>query len=468
MKKKFLSFILALFIILPCTVLFSACDLFGGDDEVDPNLYHIKLSYSTDVESIGSQDDLKIFYGFGEHGEGIREDYEIEELTAAGATQADLDKAFVRQGDGSYYFFAGDPVYIFAPNIPSFEFLGFYYKGTNKKTNYNLFYQEGYTFQGNENFPDGTPRPDYRYKLEEEEIELNKDQDIEIEARYEAKEYNIWYADSVTGNFVETSNPATYKVTNGSKPLEYDVSKDGYSLKWTTDLDGEEEITDLKDYDFSQIPETQSFVFIYANFIESPKPSFTVSISVVGLTADNYGITISYNGGFCSPSLDQPDSTEFDVDNVVDGTDFSVSYNLFGRYTLTSVMVNSEPVDPVDSSFTVNVSSATEIVITVAPVSKHTLTITPSGATGGTDEGILVGIEGVIPETTVSVTSPFNIYGDNQLTLNIDAVSNGYNIESIVVNSGENVISYPVGTYNLDLNFTSDVTVVIRVSLIET
>ena len=166
----------------------SGCDvlagLFGGGEKVDATLYHLKLSYCDLVSGQEGFDQslLTAQYAFGEDGsEHTLDQDSIDEYMQAGETEEDIAKHGQRQEDGSYYFFSGDPMFIEAPKVDGYVFLGFFEKGSTS---------EQFTFN-NRQYVDHltgelvTPR----WNME--------DKDIELEARYEVLKYTINYDNDV-------------------------------------------------------------------------------------------------------------------------------------------------------------------------------------------------------------------------------------------------------------------------------
>ncbi|MCQ2409119.1 MAG: hypothetical protein MJ068_01085 [Clostridia bacterium] len=135
MKKILFTIVLTLCLLVSCMFVLTACDnpFAKDEDKADATLYKLTLSTSSNVTV--DQAELKATYGYGEPSatvkEGVRDSDEIAELKDAGATNADIAKAGVRQSDGSYYFFEADPIYLEAPQIDGYKLTGFFYKGTN-------------------------------------------------------------------------------------------------------------------------------------------------------------------------------------------------------------------------------------------------------------------------------------------------------------------------------------------------
>lgn len=96
-----------------------------GADDVDKNLYHLTLVADGITLTEEQKLELKATYGYGPESdhviEGVRDPDEIAELKKAGASDADIQKAGKRQADGSYYFFAGDPIYLEAPAVEGYK-----------------------------------------------------------------------------------------------------------------------------------------------------------------------------------------------------------------------------------------------------------------------------------------------------------------------------------------------------------
>lgn len=135
MKKILFTIVLTLCLLVSCMFVLTACDnpFAKDEDKADATLYKLTLFTSSNVTV--DQAELKATYGYGEPSatvkEGVRDADEIAELKDAGATDADIAKAGVRQSDGSYYFFEADPIYLEAPQIDGYKLTGFFYKGTN-------------------------------------------------------------------------------------------------------------------------------------------------------------------------------------------------------------------------------------------------------------------------------------------------------------------------------------------------
>lgn len=175
MKNKLLSFILAFLLVMPCMLVFTAC---GDKEKVDPTLYHLTLSSNIELDEEQKQE-LKAEYAYGEHGElNYFPEDEKEPYIEAGA---DVDKAGVEQEDGSYYFFGGDPLHVFAPEVAGYKFLGFY----NKKTDEFFVNSNRFTDVNGAQAPARESMP---YK------------DIELEARYQKWTYSISFDAMETGD----------------------------------------------------------------------------------------------------------------------------------------------------------------------------------------------------------------------------------------------------------------------------
>lgn len=175
MKKILFTIVLTLCLLVSCMFVLTACDNpFAKDaDKADATLYKLTLSTSSNVTV--NQSDLKATYGYGEPSatvkEGVRDADEIAALKDAGATDADIAKAGVRQSDGSYYFFDADPIYLEAPQIDGYKLTGFFYKGTNTLV-INPILQ---SIDGGMYLP--------RYNMDNKNVEL--------EARYEKWTYTV-------------------------------------------------------------------------------------------------------------------------------------------------------------------------------------------------------------------------------------------------------------------------------------
>lgn len=161
--------IMLLTILSLCGFLFVGCSFMNKEDVT---LYHLEITANIDKVS---QSDLKAVYAYGCNGatveEGVRDEYDVEELKKSGATQEDIDKAGKRQEDGSYYFFDQDPVYLVAPEVEGYVFNGFY-----DKSNGQYLYKP---------LVDQTTSSLYKWNM--------PSKDITVEARYEVLKYNVVY-----------------------------------------------------------------------------------------------------------------------------------------------------------------------------------------------------------------------------------------------------------------------------------
>lgn len=208
--KKLLLLTLTLLLVASCACFFGAC----GEDDIDAKLYHLTITHSSNVTI--EQDKLKATYAYGCNGttvtEGVREQDEIHALKKAGATEDDIIKAGKRQADGSYYFFESDPMYIEAPEVEGFRFLGFYDKATNK-----LAYRPIITdIDGKRGLA--------RWNMTQG--------DVELEARYEVLKYSISYCD-MNGLITNPTNPTEY---NSSEKVNVELNDpakiEGYKFKY--------------------------------------------------------------------------------------------------------------------------------------------------------------------------------------------------------------------------------------------
>ncbi|MBQ0099076.1 MAG: hypothetical protein KBS91_00815, partial [Firmicutes bacterium] len=176
--KKLLFLILTTCLIISCACFVVGCE--GGGD-VDATLYHLTLSSNITLDE-NQKKELKAIYGYGTptailpERNADRDEDEIESLKQAGATQEDIDKAGVRQADGTYYFFEGDPIYIVAPAVEGYNLLGFYIKGTNPQyPEYKLSLGRSSDIEGGQALT--------RWNM--------KSKDVELEARYQKCTYEI-------------------------------------------------------------------------------------------------------------------------------------------------------------------------------------------------------------------------------------------------------------------------------------
>lgn len=216
MKRFFLNTIIVLVLLLSLMLVLAACDnpFANDEDKLDPTLYKLTLSSSSNVTV--DQADLKATYAYACKGktvtEGVRPEDEIEALKDAGATQEDIDKAGKRQPDGSYYFFDADPMYIEAPQIDGYRFLGFFDKSTNKC----VYKTDIVMLDGELGLP--------RWNME--------NRNVELEARYEALKYRVSYVD-MDGLITNPTNPTEY---DGSKQIDVELLDptpiEGYVFKY--------------------------------------------------------------------------------------------------------------------------------------------------------------------------------------------------------------------------------------------
>lgn len=191
MKKKVISYILAILLFIPCMFMFTACGP-SEVEEIDPKLYHLTIHYTGVTLNDDQKADFKATFGDGQMGttvvEGTRDEEEIKALKDAGATDADLAKAGVRQDDGSYYFFESDSIYIEYPEVDNYRFICFYYEGTDQQAH--------------------NPRVTGQY-----EKSLNKffmpNRDVVLEARYEVLSYSFSIDNMSSGQSNDQDNPET-------------------------------------------------------------------------------------------------------------------------------------------------------------------------------------------------------------------------------------------------------------------
>ena len=179
----------------------------GGDDgEIDPKLYELKLTTNLDKAKAGIKAEFK----------GERDEDEVQELLKAGATQADIDKAGTCV-DGIYYFFNQDPVNLYEPFLPGYEFLGWY------NGNEWLGYLD----------PDYDGTPNYIWNM--------LDKNTTLEARFKLMQFEILYMDEGTTAVDPKGNPTTWNIEDGEVELKHE-DKESQGLKfegWTFAMGGD-------------------------------------------------------------------------------------------------------------------------------------------------------------------------------------------------------------------------------------
>lgn len=178
----------------------------GGDEEVDPTLYELKIT--TNLEE--AKDKIKAEFV------GERDEEEIEELKKAGAAQEDIDKAGTCV-DGTYYFFDQDPINLYEPFIPGYEFLGWFEDGK-----FLGYLDTDY---------DGTPN--YIWNMENKNTTL--------EARFKLMKFEILYMDEGTTQVDPKGNPKTWSILDGEVELKHE-DKEAQGLKfegWTFAMGGD-------------------------------------------------------------------------------------------------------------------------------------------------------------------------------------------------------------------------------------
>ena len=111
-----------------CMTMLAGCDMSGGE-KGDTNLYHLVIKPSSNITETGLNFEAKLAFG-ERHDINVRPEDEVEALLSDGASQTDIDKAGVKQSDGSYYFFAADPIIVTVPELEGYIFVGFYNKET--------------------------------------------------------------------------------------------------------------------------------------------------------------------------------------------------------------------------------------------------------------------------------------------------------------------------------------------------
>lgn len=176
MNKRFFRYLGMALTAVPCAFLLTACDMpfGGGGDKQDVSLYH--LTFSSNIDLGDKSFNAKLAYG-ERHDIFTRPQDEVEQFLSDGATQTDIDKTNVRQSDGSYYYFDGDPIIIEAPEVDGYIFIGFFDKKTNDV--YRPIISKCQLSDGSE------------------EMLMNRwnmpERDTELVARYQLLEYDIVY-----------------------------------------------------------------------------------------------------------------------------------------------------------------------------------------------------------------------------------------------------------------------------------
>lgn len=193
MKNKLISL---LTLSLAVVGLASCDDLIGGDEEIDANLYELKLTTNLDK----AKENIRAEFG------GVRDNDEVEELKQAGATQEDIDKAGTCV-DGTYYFFDQDGIKLYEPFIPGYEFLG-WYNGTE-----HLGYLDT-NYDGN---------PEYLWNM--------PNKNTTLEARFKLMKFDILYMDEGTATVDSAGNPTTWNIEQGEVVLKH-TDKTSQGLEW--------------------------------------------------------------------------------------------------------------------------------------------------------------------------------------------------------------------------------------------
>lgn len=241
-------------------VLASSAALLAGCDEVNTTLYHLTLSYSSNVTS-GDQDALTAELAFGPDGELTRDEGEVEALIEAGLTQEEIDKAGVRQDDGSYYFFCEDPMFLSSPEIPGYRKLGWFDKETNE-----CVYKELYGMN------DGAYRKARWNMLEK---------DTELEARYDYLKYDVTYCYA----FPSSYGPTGQQLPSGIIPTDKNSNPAVYNAKEQLDVQLVAPTGDYDGYVF------KGWYFIQEIFNETERPD-TQRVDITALpTSGVEGIT---------------------------------------------------------------------------------------------------------------------------------------------------------------------------------
>lgn len=213
--KKLLGLILVVCLMLTCGISLMACG-----EQADTTLYHLTLSYSENVSANESfkQEDLKATYAYGCKGttvsQGTRDEDEVAELLKAGATQENIDKAGVRQNDGSYWFFDQDPMYLEAPKVEGYKFLGFFEKGSDsQQPTFNPMITD---IDGEQGLS--------RWNM--------FDKDVELVAKYEVLTYKVTYCDA-NGVISNPTNPTNYDASvKLNVELLDPIVPEGYEFKY--------------------------------------------------------------------------------------------------------------------------------------------------------------------------------------------------------------------------------------------
>lgn len=198
-------------IVLPLLACLSlaGCDFNLFPDEsggrADVTLYELKLTSNLEKAKSSLSANLS----------RERDQDEIDDLLADGATQSDINKSNTCI-NGTYYYFDQDPIYLSEPFLPGYEFLGWY---------------NGNTFLGFlDTDYDGTP--EYKWNMENKNVTL--------EARYKLVTYNILYMDSGTSVVSAGSNPSSWNVEQGEITLTHtDKTSEGLQFDgWTFVMGG--------------------------------------------------------------------------------------------------------------------------------------------------------------------------------------------------------------------------------------
>lgn len=285
----------------------AACDLFGGDGETDATLYKVKLSYSSNVNL--DENDLKAQLAFGVDGRGARDDFEIEELKKAGASDEDIAKVGVKQSDGYYYFFDQDPIIVDTPTLEGYILEGMYYKGT-----------DDLAFKPNFVDIDGNRQ---RWNVDTKGAES-----IELEARYIPLSYTITYCYGIeSGPDREHSG----LMPNGShnNPASFNYADDpdvtlaapqevinGYEFKyWYYTHDGSPEKIKCE-----KLPTVLDETFIHAMTYVGNKPQYGLTLFAFYDIA-SHNVTYSIDDGITATiKLTDDAGNEVDCDLATSGS----------------------------------------------------------------------------------------------------------------------------------------------------
>lgn len=189
-----------LFLAITCATL-SGCDF----NEIDTTLYELKLTTNLAKAENGIRAEMV----------GERSSEEVEALLELGVSQEEIDKAGTCV-DGTYYFYDQDPIYLYEPFLPGYEFIG-WFDGTHF-----LGYLDT-DYDGN---------PEYIWNM--------PNRNTTLEAQFKLINYEILYMDEATGPAEYNGNPTTWNVEQGEVTLNHkDKTADGYKFDgWTFAMGG--------------------------------------------------------------------------------------------------------------------------------------------------------------------------------------------------------------------------------------